>query len=199
MQETYATTILARKAAKLRNLTGNPAYKSKLDDGLTGHAFVLNSIVRPGKMLLFAPPVTWLTLYMSYTYAVLCILFTTFPYVYSDVYGFGTGPLGLTYIAAGIGIMGGLMLIGMTSDQMLKKAKAKGGSETPEIRLTPWLQVPGGLCMPIGLFIYGWALRGNVHWAVPMLGTLFVGLGLVIALVRPFLIPLYSMKIISLT
>jgi len=32
--------------------------------------------------------------------------------------------------------------------------------------------------VPIGLFIYGWTAEKHVHWIVPIIGTAFVGVGL---------------------
>lgn len=38
--------------------------------------------------------------------------------------------------------------------------------------------IPGSLCIPIGLIIYGWSADKHVHWIVPIVGTSFVGFGL---------------------
>ena len=32
--------------------------------------------------------------------------------------------------------------------------------------------------LPIGLFLYGWTAQEGVHWIVPIIGTSFVGFGL---------------------
>src|ERR1700753_2829729 len=37
--------------------------------------------------------------------------------------------------------------------------------------------------VPIGLFIYGWAAEGHVHWIVPMLGAAIFAFGMLIAYV----------------
>ena len=36
-----------------------------------------------------------------------------------------------------------------------------------------------GPFIPIGLFIYGWTAQYEVHWFVPIIGTTFVGVGLI--------------------
>ncbi len=37
-----------------------------------------------------------------------------------------------------------------------------------------------GPSVPIGIFWYGWTARYAVHWIVPIIGTIFVGLGAVV-------------------
>lgn len=38
--------------------------------------------------------------------------------------------------------------------------------------------MPGSLVISIGLIWYGWSADKHVHWIVPIIGTAFVGLGL---------------------
>lgn len=52
----------------------------------------------------------------------------------------------------------------------------------PEYRLP--LMIPGGLCVPIGLFWYGWTAEKGVHYVVPIVGTGFVGVGMIMVFVR---------------
>ena len=33
--------------------------------------------------------------------------------------------------------------------------------------------------VPIGLFIYGWSSKYHIHWIVPVIGTSFIGVGIV--------------------
>ena len=35
------------------------------------------------------------------------------------------------------------------------------------------------ILVPIGLFLYGWTAEKHVHWIVPIIGTAFVGVGLI--------------------
>lgn len=45
----------------------------------------------------------------------------------------------------------------------------------PEARLTSLL--PAYCLIPIGLFIYGWTAQYKVHWIVPILATVLIGIG----------------------
>jgi len=177
MRETYAVAILARKAAKLRAQTGNPNLKSKLDSGLSSRDLFLYSIVRPTKMLFRSPIVASLSTYVAVVYAYLYILFTTFATVFSSQYGMGPGIVGLCFIGIGIGSLIGQFVSVYVGNRIMRKHMAAGDLK-PEHRLP--LMIPGALAVPIGLFWYGWSVYAHTHWIVPIIGTGFVGFGLLL-------------------
>ncbi len=51
----------------------------------------------------------------------------------------------------------------------------------PEYRLLPTTY--GAPCVPIGLFWYGWSAEACTHWIIPIIGTAFVGMGLIATIV----------------
>ena len=57
-----------------------------------------------------------------------------------------------------------------------------GGDLKPEYRLPPIIL--GSLCTPISLFWYGWSAQARVHWIVPIVGTAFIGMGMVFTYAR---------------
>jgi len=175
LKETYPPVILARKAARLRKETGNQALRSKLDSGITPKELFKRAIFRPMKMLFLSPIVASLCWYTAVAYGLLYLLFTTYTFVFEDVYHFSTGTVGLTYIGTGVGMFTGLGILGTATDRVLKKRKAAGLEMKPEHRMPLYLTVPTGLCMPAGLFLYGWTTDKDVHWIVPLIGTAFIG------------------------
>jgi len=176
-RESYAPVLLARKAKKLRKETGNMELRSKLDNGLSPKELFRRAIVRPTKMLFCSPIVFSMSLYMAVVYGILYLLFTTFTFVFIGSYGFTDSNVGLVYIGTGIGMLLGLAVLGATSDPLMKRLTAKhGGGMKPEYRLPPL--IVGGCFLPVGLFLYGWTAEKKVQWAVPLLGTLIVGVGL---------------------
>jgi len=183
MRETYAPVILARKAARLRKETGNQDLRSKLDSGISPKELFRRSIIRPTKMLLFSPIVFFMSLFTAISYGILYLLFTTITFVFEDHYHFSSGTVGLTYIGIGVGMIIGLAALGTLSDRVIRKQQAKGAAVKPEHRLPMFLTVPGSVCMPIGLFIYGWSTDKHTHWIVPMIGTALVGIGLLTCMV----------------
>lgn len=180
MSETYAIAILNRKVRRLKKLTGNSSLRSKLDVGLSPRDLFFFSIVRPTKMLFRSPIVFLLSLYVAIAYAYLYILFTTFTLVYKEQYGFNTGTAGLTYLGIGIGSVIGQWVYTVWGNRSVRRALAKGNF-TPEKRLP--LMFPGAAAMPIGLFWYGWTVEKHTHWIVPIIGTGFVGFGLMLIFV----------------
>lgn len=175
LDETYSETLLARKTARLRKETGNPALRSKLDSGLAVRDAFKLAISRPLKMLFLSPIVLIMSVVMAITYSYVYLLFTTITEVFEGQYGFGDGIVGLTYLGIGIGMFAGVVIFGIASDKHMKSIKAAGKEMRPEDRLP--LLVPGSFCVPIGLLIYGWSARYNVFWFVPIFGTAFVGIG----------------------
>jgi len=180
MRETNPIKILANKAKRLRQVSGNPHLRSKLDTGRSPRDILLSALVRPAKMLLFSPIILALSSFVAIIYGYLYILFTTFPFVFEDQYGFSSGTVGLTYLGLGVGCFVGLLVFGSTSDKIIKK-KAGSGEMKPEYRLLPMIY--GAPCIPIGLFWYGWSAEAHTHWIVPIIGTAFVGIGLIATIV----------------
>ena len=91
MRETYAAVNLNRKTADLRKLTGNSFWVFKLDTGLTPLALFKRSIIRPIKLLLFFPIVLTLSTFCALVFGLTFLLFTTFPLVFKEQYGFLSG------------------------------------------------------------------------------------------------------------
>ncbi|KAL8722750.1 MAG: hypothetical protein Q9225_000811 [Loekoesia sp. 1 TL-2023] len=174
MRETYAPLLLKRKATKLSKVLGNPSLKARDDAKLSPAALFARAIVRPLKMLALSPIVLSLSLFCALVFGLTFLLFTTFPAVFEEQYGFTSGLSGLSYLGLGIGMIFGLGMFSVLSDEMLK-ARAGKGEMKPEYRLP--LMVYLTPVMPIGFFWYGWSAHERAHWIVPILGTLIIGLG----------------------
>ncbi|KAF2280683.1 MFS general substrate transporter [Westerdykella ornata] len=175
-RETYAPTLLERKAARLRKETGNPHLRSKMALDIPPREVFIRAIVRPMKMLFFSPIVLLMSLYVAVNYGVLYLLFTTITFVFQKQYRFSSSMVGLSFLGSGIGMLAGMVVLGILSDKIIQKKIAKGQVK-PEHRLPIILTLPGGVALPIGIFIYGWTAYYKVHWIVPIIGTAFVGLG----------------------
>lgn len=178
LRETYAPVLLQWKTKRLQKETGNMSLRSKLDTGLSPRQLFTRAIVRPAKLMFLSPICAAMSLYMAVVYGFLYLLFTTFAFVFEDQYGFSNSIVGLVYLGLGLGNFIGLALLGFTSDRVMARlAKKNGGDIKPEYRL-PLLMYAGPF-IPVGLFIYGWTAQYEVQWAVPLVGTMFVGIGLI--------------------
>jgi MFS family permease len=200
LRETYAPVLLARKTARLQKASDNPALRSKLDRDIPARTLISMSIQRPLKLLLFHPMVSLMSLYVSFTFGLTFLLFTTFPAVFSEQYGFSVETSGLAYLGMGVGFMVGMVVFSVMSDKLIqaktKQADLNGGVEVveeqvklgevqasiepktgpkfkPELRLLlmVWLTP----LLPFGFFWYGWAAQERAHWIVTILGTGLIG------------------------
>ncbi|KAE8383476.1 major facilitator superfamily domain-containing protein [Aspergillus bertholletiae] len=199
LRESYPYVILKRKTERLRKETGNPDLRSALDTGRTPGQLFAFSIWRPLKMLM-SPIVFLLSLYAAVVYSYLYLCFTTFPLVFGGQYGFGSGASGLATLGLGVGSLLGVVFCGGASDRLSNYLTAKnGGDPKPEYRL-PTMTV-GGICVPIGLFWYGWTAQNKTHWIVPIIGTGFLGAGMIITYMASamYLVDAYTVYAASVT
>ncbi|KAI0447628.1 putative MFS transporter [Xylaria telfairii] len=175
MRETFEAVLLERKAAKLRKSTTNMNLHARSDNkNLTPGQSLARAIKRPVKLLFLSPIVFLLCLYGAFMFGLAYILFTTFPAVFEEQYGFGPGISGLSYLGLGVGMIISIGLFGVLSDKLLHQPRG-GTVARPELRLI--LMIWSSPVVPIGFFWYGWSAESHTHWIVPILGTLVIGLG----------------------
>ncbi|KAF3000138.1 hypothetical protein E8E13_005022 [Curvularia kusanoi] len=180
--ETNHSVILNRKTARLRDELQRPELqnvmnKDKPAAALTPRAILMNGITRPLKMLISQPIVLLCSLYMSFLFGLLYLLFTTLTPVFLQTYGWEPDMTGLAYLGIGIGNFLGIALVAKTSDAtIIKLAKRNKGVYEPEMRLP--LCVFFGLLIPISFFWYGWTAYYKVHWIVPIISLVPFGFGL---------------------
>ena len=174
MRETNATIILAKKAARLRKETGNSRLRPARGSQVLVRQVVKHALIRPMRMLLFSPIVLLMGMYMALVFGMSYLLFATFPPVFENTYSWGIGVSGLAYLGMGFGCTIGLITFSLLSDKLLRK---DGGPERRLI-LMIWL----GPCVPIGIFWYGWTAEYHVQWVVPIIGTIFIGLGALVVI-----------------
>ncbi|KAI9659910.1 MAG: hypothetical protein M1821_001262 [Bathelium mastoideum] len=179
LRESYAPTLLYRKTKRLRKETGNDKLEPKLESNVSTAQRFKMAILRPSRMLM-TPIVAVLCIQVALIYAYVYLLFSIFTQAFVEIHGFSVGLSGLTYLGLGVGLMAALFGQVMYSDRYVGKKSAKGEMK-PEYRLPPL--VIGTLLLPIGLFWYGWSMRGNVYWLVPVIGTVPIGAGLILNLV----------------
>ncbi|KAB8278378.1 major facilitator superfamily domain-containing protein [Aspergillus minisclerotigenes] len=170
-RETYAMTILNRKAKRLRKTTVH----SSVTHRSVNLAIYFYSLVRPCKLLLLSPISLIVALCCAVIYGILYVLVTTFSPVFQDTYHFSIGISGLGYLGLGIGNLVGLWIFSMTSDRYMVAQANRFGSAKPEHRLP--MMILSGPVIAAGLFWYGWSVQARIHWMMPIVGSGIVGLG----------------------
>ncbi|KAG4413274.1 hypothetical protein IFR04_013593 [Cadophora malorum] len=193
MDETYTPTLLEVRAKKLREEHDEPLYRSKHASDLPPRTIFKNAIARPLKLLFLSPIVSLLSLHVAFVYGLLYLLFTTFTTVFTGIYAFDTGSVGLTFLGLGVGSILGVVVIGGTSDKIYKYYKAKNNNEgKPEYRLPALMWC--SMFVPVGLFWYGWSAQAHVHYIVPILGTVLIAFGMLSVMlpVQSYLVDAYT-------
>ena len=170
--ETYKKTILSRRAKQL-NI---PAAPSPFPTAAAKYKFLLTvTLICPIHMLLTEPIVAFLSLYISFNFAILFSFFAAFPYVFESVYHFNTEQSGLVFLAIGTGCMLAVPTV-LLCDHFLYQPKVRlshqegrMGVVPPEYRLYPAMM--GSLGLPIGLFWFAWTARSSISWVAPVVAA----------------------------
>src|SRR5271170_790375 len=114
---------------------------------------------------------------LSYVQGYIYLIFTTFPVLFETVYHENIGIVGLNYLGLGVGALLGFCSTLIANRIYERLSEANDGKGLPEYRL-PTLFVTAWF-LPIALFWYGWSAEAEIHWIMPVIGTLFFGIGIV--------------------
>jgi DHA1 family multidrug resistance protein-like MFS transporter len=175
LPETSADTILLQRAQRLRNLTGNNKLmsQSEIDQKmLTVSAVAVAALYRPVQIVFLDPAVLFVNLYTSLVYGIYYSFFEVFPIVYIGIYGFNVGEMGLVFLCIVVALAISVPLYFLYLRKVFEPEIKTKGLQEPERRLIPALFA--SFLPPLGLFIFGWTSRKDIHWIVSVVGiTLF--------------------------
>lgn len=178
--ETYAPIILKEKAETLRRRTKNWGIYAPHDEfTLTLKEICEKNITRPLVMLFTEPILFMVTLYNAFVYGILYMFLTAIPLIFQGLYHWRSGVAQLPYIAMLLGaFIGGA--IGCAFEYHYGLEEEREGYLKPEKKLIPL--IIGGFVFTAGIFWLGWggAFGNKVHWIVPTIGAVPVGMGLIL-------------------
>ncbi|GFP55877.1 MFS transporter cpaT [Trichoderma asperellum] len=180
-RETNAHVLIAQKTKKLQKELNRPELKSCYVDPdapvLSKRQILLFGLIRPMKMLFRSPNIFGLSLYISFAYGCLYLLYNTIPTVFEGSYGWSLGITGITYVSLLFGYIVSLTFFALLSDStIIRMTAANGGVYEPEMRLPDCVWF--ALILPTTFFWYGWAADKAVHWIVPIIGIVPFGIGI---------------------
>lgn len=192
--ETYHPVLLRQRAVALRIQTGDSRYRApieKLDRSIT--KTVLWSCTRPFQLLIHETMVSLLCTFTAILLGVLYLFFQAFPLVFSHVYHFDLQMIGLTFLGLLVGMVSGTLSDPLWAKNRNRLVAKNGGVSEPEFRLPP--AMAGAVLVPAGLFWFAWTTVEGVHWIVPIIGSVFFGMGtlLVFSGVFTFLVDAYPL------
>ncbi|KAJ5682930.1 hypothetical protein N7462_006095 [Penicillium macrosclerotiorum] len=173
LPETSGPTILHRRARRLERIDNSPTrkYKTAADEAqenVSFHAVVRESLLIPLKITLLDPAILFLNFYTSLTYGIYYSFFEAFPIVYQEIYGFNLGEMGAAFLAIVIGSIFSFVIYNIYIHKSFVPGARNGKFQKPETVLGPALFACFG--PSVGLFLFGWAARPEIHWVVPSLG-----------------------------
>ncbi|UZJ52798.1 hypothetical protein CBS101457_002118 [Exobasidium rhododendri] len=178
-KETYAPVLHKWKAFRLRK-EGRPNLYAPMETQDTGVLDLLRvHVSRPLVMLTTELPVAYAALWTGFAYAVLFIFFEAYPVVFQGIYGMNAGEEGLCFLGLGVGIISSTPIVWYSNKRSLQAAKSSGGKPVPEARLQQVMfSAP---LFVIGFFWFGWTSRSDIHWIVPVLSSIPIGISLILS------------------
>jgi hypothetical protein len=172
--ETYAPTILARRAKNLRKTDKDFVTEQDLDLRPLPERLRI-FLIRPFQLLFGELIVFLVSLYMSVLYGLLYMFFVAYPIVYQGGKGYSASTTGLMFIPMAIGILASAFCAPIVNKHYLSQYVKYDGKPPAEVRLIPMM------CscwfIPIGLFIFAWTSYPELSYWGPMMGGFPVGFG----------------------
>ena len=175
LPETYAPTLLGRRAKKLRKDTGDESYQTAAERARRPvNEVVFEALARPLLMLATEPIMICFSAYLCLIYSLLYGFFFAYPIIFDKGHGFNAGQTGLTFF----GILLGIVFCGLVACPIQENyyrrqaALSPTGNTTPEKRL-PMLLV-GSVILPAALGIFaGTSDPKTNYWGVIISGIPF--------------------------
>lgn len=119
LQETYAPTLLARKARRLKLQTSNQYLYTEYDhkDGSVLR-LLATAFIRPCKLLGTQRIIQILAVYVAYMYGLMYLVLSTFTSVWTVTYNESIKIAGLNYISIGLGFLLGTQICAPINDSV---------------------------------------------------------------------------------
>ena len=188
LPETSSSTILLRRAQRLRQLTGNPNLRSKSEleqSQLSTGAIAREALWRPVQINMLDPAILFTSIYTMLIYGIYYSFFEVFPIVYNDRHGFNAGQLGLIFLSIMVGLVITIVIYFTYLRTVFEPEVRVKGLGPPERRLIP--AIPASILPPIGLFMFGWTGVASIHWIVPTIGIVIFTIGVLIVMLCIFI------------
>ncbi|KAH7921440.1 MFS general substrate transporter [Leucogyrophana mollusca] len=141
------------------------------------------ALLTPLIMLCREPIMLWASTYHAFIYGLLFLLLEAYPYVYQNAYSFNQGQTGLVFIAPALGnVLGVLVYFIYLKPSYEAKQRAIRAQSDNRDELKPEERLPGviiaSLFTPIGMFWFAFTASPSIHWAVPVVSGVPVGIGM---------------------
>ncbi|KAI4164964.1 MAG: hypothetical protein LQ342_001240 [Letrouitia transgressa] len=195
LPETYVPVLLKRKARRLRYETKNWALHSKLEETPVDiKGFASKYLSRPFLMLFLEPILLLLTLYLSFIYGIIYLLFEAYPVSFIEDRHYNEGVGALPFIAIIVGTIIGSAYVTYYTLTTIRSRYNTIGRVTPEDRLVPL--IVGGAIFPVGLFWFAWTSFPSLSPWPQIVAGVPIGAGILIIFLQimSYLIDVYTIN-----
>ncbi|KAF8317074.1 MFS general substrate transporter [Clavulina sp. PMI_390] len=198
LPETYAPILLKNKAARKRKETGDERWFAPIEARkLTLSQHANNIITKPALMFIKEPMLFAVTMYMSFVYGCIYLLFEAYPVIFGKGgHNFNAGIQGLMFLPLlGGGVFGGILSATYYNKQYVKKMGEYAPARVPpEYRLRMCLT--GGIIFAASFFWIGWTSYPWISFWAPMMSGFPLGYGLILIFqgLQNFLVDCYLMN-----
>jgi DHA1 family multidrug resistance protein-like MFS transporter len=178
MPETSTPNILLRRARHLRKLTGDARLQSQSEIDqrhMQVSEIVSTALIRPVEIMRKDPSIFFMNLYTGFFYGIFYSFFEVFPLVFPPMYGFTLSQTGLTFLSCLVGVSIATSLYFAYQYFYMVPDNKKHGLREQEHHLIP--AIVGSVFIAIGLFIFAWTSRPDVHWIAPLIGCAIFCIG----------------------
>jgi multidrug resistance protein len=177
LPETYAPIILVEKAKRLRKETGNQSYYAPLEkqDKVNFSKRLEHILARPFVLLFQEPMLAAITVYMSFVYGCLYVLFEAYPIVFAMGHHFNAGISGLMFLPLLLGGLTAVITYIFVFNPRYTRAMEKHAPHPvpPEFRLEIAL-----IAAPLfagSFFWFAWTSNPSISFWAPMMSGSIIG------------------------
>ncbi|KAG9314264.1 major facilitator superfamily domain-containing protein [Chiua virens] len=174
--ETFEPVLLLKAAREKRRNTGDERYYAAMETTSMKFKDRLEAILAlPFKVLFQEPILMALTIYMSFVYGCIYLLFEAYPVVYTEGHHLEPGPSGLVYLPIPVGsfISVVVYVLFINTDYARKVEEYAPDPVPPEYRLR--VAMIASPLFAISFFWFAWTSFPNISIWVPMASALVLG------------------------
>ncbi|KAG7450646.1 MFS general substrate transporter [Guyanagaster necrorhizus] len=174
--ETYKPLLRVWKARRLRKETGDDRYYAPMErDTKTMAQQVEHVLARPFKILVQEPMLIASTIYMSFVYGCLYLLFEAYPIVFTKGHHFSAGITGLAFLPILIGAASAVVVYLAIFNPQYERLMEQFSPHPvpPEHRLT--MSLYASPLFAISFFWFGWTSYPDVTYWSPLLSGALIG------------------------
>ncbi|KAK6382736.1 hypothetical protein LTS17_003405 [Exophiala oligosperma] len=175
LPETNPNTILLHRAQRLRKATGNDLYLAPCEMRSAPFGAALKeAMIRPLEISVKDPAIGYACVYGALVYATYYSFFEAFPLVYLGTYKMSLGAMGLIFTNIVVGCMFAVVCYYLYLRRVfIPRAKKYHEQKGEPVQQEQWL-LPGFVGawgLPVGLLIFAWTAREDIHWITPTVGV----------------------------